>query len=387
MARICMVVHAYYPYDVRVRREAQALADDNHSVEVICLRDENEGARDHLNGVQIHRLPIRKERGGVSRYFFEYLAFFALVAFYLALLNVRRRFQIIHVHNMPDFLVFSAIIPRLFGSKIILDVHDPMPELFVSIYGLEPDHWVIGMLRFQEKASCLFADLIITVNNSMRERIIGLGIVSNKVFVVFNSPDIALQKPTKTLRRNRPRVFTLVYAGTIAKRYGLDVAVEAIASLTGKMKDIKLLIIGSGNYMQELRELILQCGMQQFIELRGNISHEALINLLGQCDAGISPHRNDSFWKLYFSTKILEYFSVGLPVVSSRTKTIEAYLKDSVFYFEPGDALGMAKQIRLLRTRPDLVKAKKKIAEGVLLELRWENEKTKLRDLVLELAA
>lgn len=382
MARICMVVYSYYLHDPRVRREAEALSEAGHSVEVLCLRDQGEERRDRANGVEIHRLPVSKKRTGILRYFFEYLAFFVLVTIYLSFLHLSRRFQIIHVHNMPDFLVFSGLLPWILGSKVLLDVHDPMSELFVSQYGLDQHHWLFKMICLQEKISYSFPCLLLTVNESMRERIIRLGINPEKVITIFNSPDTALFKTKVSGERGNGRDFALVYTGAMARRYGLDIAIRAVALLADTMPDLKLVLVGEGNYLQSLQELAVRLGVQDRVEFRGRVPLDEVAGILAECDAGLSPHRNDCFWDLYFSTKIFEFLTVGLPVISSRTRTIEAYLGESLFYFDPEDVEGLADQIRLLRSKPELAKAKMNIAAEATSNLSWDQEKKKIRRLV-----
>src|SRR5205807_4958117 len=77
-------------------------------------------------------LHIRRARGNFLRYLFEYFTTGLLGGLKLAQLNFRSRLDVVHVHNMPDILVLAGIIPWLSGSKLVLDVHDPMPELYMS---------------------------------------------------------------------------------------------------------------------------------------------------------------------------------------------------------------------------------------------------------------
>jgi hypothetical protein len=144
--RVLMITHSYYLRDPRVRREAEALAEAGYTVDVICLRDQGEPYRSEVNGVRIYRVPLRRCRGGFLRYLFEYLAFFVLSGLLLSALQLRRRYRLVHVHNMPNFLVFATLLPRLFGAKVILDMHDPMPELFQLQFKLAPRHWIVRLL-------------------------------------------------------------------------------------------------------------------------------------------------------------------------------------------------------------------------------------------------
>ena len=47
-------------------------------------------------------------------------------------LHLKHAYDVIHVHNMPDFLVFSALFPKLLGAKVILEVQDVSPELMAA---------------------------------------------------------------------------------------------------------------------------------------------------------------------------------------------------------------------------------------------------------------
>src|SRR5687767_13192959 len=163
--RVAMLAHTYYLRDPRVRREAEALAAQGVEVHVICLREprktgaEREARHAIVNGVRIHRLPVSRRRGGVLRYLYEYMAVGLAGAVKLASLHLRRRLHVVHVHNMPDILVLAALVPRLFGSTVVLDVHDPMPELYTS-WNHRADSLLVRLLRIQERISHAFAHRI-----------------------------------------------------------------------------------------------------------------------------------------------------------------------------------------------------------------------------------
>src|SRR5215470_14789038 len=104
--RVAMVAFSSYPDDPRPRRAAEALADRGMDVDMICLRENGEEAtRDILNRVHIRRIPIRRRRGGVFGYIYQYSAFTVVCSLLLALKSIRRRYDLIYVHNMPDILV------------------------------------------------------------------------------------------------------------------------------------------------------------------------------------------------------------------------------------------------------------------------------------------
>jgi hypothetical protein len=96
---------------------------------VICLQEtDDEPRHEVIHGVAITRVPLKRRRGGKISYIVQYGTFILLTGMILARRTLRHRFDLVHVHKMPDVLVFSSIIPKLFGAKVILDLRDPMHQ-------------------------------------------------------------------------------------------------------------------------------------------------------------------------------------------------------------------------------------------------------------------
>ena len=126
--RVAVVLYSYYLSDPRPQRETEALAEAGMEADVICLRrDRSEPAFERVNGVNIHRVALTHQRGGHSGYILRYGYFFLCAFWRLTIWSLRGNLKLVHVHNMPDFLVFAGLVPRLRGARIILDLHDPMP--------------------------------------------------------------------------------------------------------------------------------------------------------------------------------------------------------------------------------------------------------------------
>ena len=132
-----MVVFSLYPADPRPRRAAEALLKEGMQVDLICEGDAKSPKRETLDRLEIIRIPIRHHRGGILSYAYQYCCFHSDVRSILAWRSLRGRYDLVYVHNMPDILVLSALVPKLFGAKVILDQHDPMPELMRTIFNLE----------------------------------------------------------------------------------------------------------------------------------------------------------------------------------------------------------------------------------------------------------
>src|SRR5712692_10421181 len=163
--RAAVVLFSYYPSDPRPRRAAEALVSEGMKVDLICLREANtDPKQETVGGVDVRRVPLRRRRGGVVGYLFQYATFLIAALGILAARSLTRRYDLVHVHNMPDILVLSALVPKLLGAKVILDLHDPMPELMMTIFHLDRKSGAVRMLRRLEKWSIRWADLVLTTN-------------------------------------------------------------------------------------------------------------------------------------------------------------------------------------------------------------------------------
>jgi glycosyltransferase involved in cell wall biosynthesis len=379
--RIAMLAHTCYLRDPRVRREAEALVEAGHEVHIVSLSERTssgapEPALATVRGVHVHRLPIARQRGRLLRYVYEYFATGLLGAIELTRMHLRRRLDVVHVHNMPDLLVLAGLLPRLMGARLVLDVHDPMPELFMS-WG-KTNKVLISLLRLQERISWALADRVISVNESMRDHLQARGVPAEKIFIVNNFPDQRLfpvREPSRWPRNGESLV--LLYCGTVTEHYDLTLAVGAIARLAGEIP-VKLRILGEGNRLAEVFAVAASRGVAPSIEHLGLVPIEQVPAEMRKADVGVSCHRAGVFGDLYFSTKIVEYLTQGLPVLSPRTTTITKYLpEECLFFFEAGNEEAMVERLRFIWRHHGEVARRLENARAVLPQLSWQAERTK----------
>ena len=359
----CMIVHAYYPIgEPRVTREARVLVSAGYAVDVLCLRNHGEQKFESVNGVDIHRLPVmRKRMGGLVGQLLEYLLFFILVFFKLLVLYPRRKYKTIQTHNLPDFLVFSAMIPKMFGTRLILDLHDLMPEFFASKMNRGMNNFLVRLVIWQEQLSCWFADQVITVTEVWRERLISRGVPKDKVSVVMNVADDRIFRSYPDLEHRRANGdFHLIYHGTFKKHYGMDVLIKAIKLASEEIPHIQLTLQGFGEYHDDMIQLVEELGLHQNVRIHANmLPSEDLPPLLKQADAGVIPNHNDLFTGDLLPTKMMEYVALDVPIIASRTRVISHYFNDEmVQFFEPGSPESMARSIVDLYHHRDRLKEK-----------------------------
>lgn len=390
-----MLVHACYLRDARVRRQAEYLADVGFDIHVVSAKSASrtngcqEPNYEIVNKVHIHRLPLRKKRGSKLRYVFEFVSMTILGAWKITQLHLRKKFKVIHIHNMPDFLVVAGLISRWLGAHLVLDIHDPMSELFQQTYNMKESNPMIKVIKLQERLGYKLAESLLTVSMPMAENIAQkAGCATEAVRVLHNFPNLKLfpvHEHQKPWPYNSDDIVFL-YSGTVTEHYRLDIAVRGFAIASQTIPNIKFQILGDGNRLQEVLDLARSLGIGDKVELLQSVSQDKVKDVMRKVDVGITTHDSGVFGDLYFSTKIIEFMTQGLPVISSRTYTIEKYIpEDSIFYFEPGNAEDLAKQILLVCTDPAIVREKIGKSKELLSKYTWQNEQERFLSYYEEL--
>ncbi len=387
-----MLAHAYYEEDSRVRREAEALVRSGRPVEVFALRRPGEAPDGELDGVAIHRLDVRRHQGaGIAVYLFEYVDFFARAMVALARAHRARRFAVVHVNTLPDFLVFAALPLRLVGVPVLLDLHEAMPEFFRARFPQRTSRLAYGLLRLQERTSIAAADAVVTVNDALRDRLVALGTPPAKVTVILNTPDVTLFDATAHERRPfmADGVLRLVYAGALTPTYEVEVAIEAMARLAAMRPGLPavLEIYGRGDAEAALRARASALGIPERVRLHGRIPLEQVPAAIAGADIGLAPTRRTEFTDFSLSTKLFEYAVMAKPVVASALPTVTRYFgPETVATYRPGDAADLAAVVmRLVDDQPARA-ARVAVTGARARELGWDGEAATYRRLVERLA-
>ncbi|HET7678346.1 MAG TPA: glycosyltransferase family 4 protein [Candidatus Limnocylindrales bacterium] len=395
---VAILAHSYYLEDPRVRRQAEALAATGREVDVYALRNEGEAPEEMVAGVRILRLPVRRHQGaGLVTYFGEYLDFLVRAMLALAQRHPRRRYGLVQVATLPDYLVLAALPVRLAGGvPVLLDLHEAMPEFFRSRFprlSSEPIHRLLGWV---ERASIGLADQVLTVNDALADRLRGLGVPARKVEVVLNAPDLRHFDPSAHQARQfmADGTLRLVYAGAVTPVYELDVAVDAVARLVYGAEGgqplpfpVRLDVYGRGDSLEALRAQAAARGVGEQIVFHGRIPLEEVAERIAGSDVGLAPTRRDAFTDFSLSTKLFEYAVMGKVAIASHLPTVERYFgADAVLFYEPGDAPSMAAAVRRLADEPGLRQRLAERAAERVAALSWPAEAARYVALVDRLA-
>ena len=383
MKQILALAYTYYSSDPRVLRESEALAQHGDQIEVLCLRKAGEPQVEVMKGVKIRHLPIQRYRGdSTAFYILGYFWFLILSFVFVSILSVRKRYDVIHVHNMPDFLVFAALIPKILGAKIILDLHDLMPETFSAKFGQEGT--LTGILFFVERASINFAHHIITVHDPYVKLLESRGVPPDKITPILNLPDHKIFYP-RDFRQDSN--FTLIYFGTVAERHGIDLLLRALACLKSENLPIRFLLIGEGDAIPDIKRMVAELNLEEMVELKEEfVPVREIPDYIRRAHMGIIPYRTGPATKYMLPVKMLEFISMELPVVSARLETIAAYFDDQmIMFFPPEDIDALTDAIRKMFYSETLRKSLVENAKRFSNQFHWANESDKLVSVYEEL--
>jgi glycosyltransferase involved in cell wall biosynthesis len=384
-----MVTFSPYPADPRPRRAASALLKEGMSVDLICLEDEGAPKREVFNGINILRLPITHRRGSKLSYAYNYSAFILISAILLALRSLRRRYDLVYVHNMPDILVVTALVPKALGAKVLLDLHDPMPELMRTIFRLKKDTLSVRLMQWLEKWSIARADLVLTVNAACKRIFASRSCGLEKIGVVMNSPDeqiFPFRTPQLDPSPNgaSSKRLVIMYHGSLVERNGLDLAIDALIQVREAVPTAELRIYGRKTpFLERVMREAHNKGLEDWVHYLGPKTLEELVREIEACDVGIIPNHRSAFTEINTPTRIFEYLALGKPVIAPRTQGIQDYFSpECLLFFESGNSEELARQIEYVafHHRDAIENAER--GQQVYLAHRWSQERQTLVNLV-----
>ena len=383
--KVLMIAYTNYSTDARVQKEAEALVSRGIPVDFICLKEKNNSTKSIVNGVKIYYAPIIRYRGERKfSYIFSYLSFFFLVQLYSTVLYFKNRYKVIHVNNMPDFLVFSLIIPKILGAKIILDIHDPLPITFLTKFHLSRDSLFYKLLIWEERLSAKFADKIITAHSLLKDEVLqNDGINKKNIDDILNFAD---EKKFKFIDNyNINGKLRLIYHGTIAERFGLKKIIEVMKDLNEL--DFDFTIIGSGDYSTEITSIIKKLNLENRINfINESFPINKLPEILKEFNLGIVTYELSTATEYMLPVKFLELISLGIPSIVVKNKVISHYFtEEDAFFYDNSEPDSLIKIIANISKKKNLLFEKR----NRLLEIRekyfWSTEAQKYYEIVQNL--
>ncbi len=381
LKRVCMIAYTNYSIDGRVRLEAESLVNWGHEV-ILLVGKEGATPRTYsVRGVKVKELGVRIYGDkGQFHYLLSYLSFLALAFVACTRLFIQSRVDLVHVHNMPDVLIFAGLIPRLFGRKLILDVHDTVPETYVAKFGIT-SHLVFSLLRFEERICFGLAHKLICVNRVQRDLLIERGVRREKTAIVVTMQKFRSRTPA-TNHHNQPQAFRMVNHGTVTRRLGIDLIVQATAKLVHVIPGFELHLFGEGDDLDNVLSLIQTLGLSKHVHFHGVVPWETLPEELKTMDVGIVGNRANAATELMLPAKLIDYVVLGIPAIVPKLEAIQYYFSpDMASFFEPENVDSIvAATLKLYRDKACRDRQAQR-AKAFLDKYSWDNQRSGLKDI------
>ena len=379
---ICMLAYSFYESDNRIMRYADALAQRGDTVDVIALRDENSLKYEKLKNVNVYRIQKRiiNEKSKIS-YLSKLMIFLLQSSIFLTRKHLQYPYDVVHVHSVPDFEVFAALLPKMQGAGIILDIHDIVPEFYASKFSNGNDSFFFKALIKIEKFSIKFSDHVIISNHLWHKTLINRSVDECKCTTIMNYPDesIFYKRP----RTREDKKFIMLYPGTLGWHQGLDIAVKAFAKIKDRAPEAEFYIYGSGTETNNLKKMISELNLTDRVFIKDPMPMEQIAEVMANADLGVIPKRNDPFGGEAFSTKTLEFMSLGIPIVLSGTKIDKYYFNDSVVkFFKPDDVDDLSECMLTMVQNQALRNTLRENALSFIEDYHWSKKKHEYFELV-----
>jgi glycosyltransferase involved in cell wall biosynthesis len=367
-----MVSQHPYPANPTLRRNVDYLVEQGIRLDVLSTKESDADAEAAQRpGLRLWGLRLRHRRTSPVRYLLEYGGFFLWALPRVWRLSLQNRYDAVQVDNVPDFLVFLAWPARLRGARIVFFMYELMPELAASRMKISARHPVIRVLRAVERMAARWADHVVVVTEPYRRRLVGRAVDGGRVTVVPNTPNTLPGRSWPAAER--PASAVLVTHTTLIERYGVQVAIRAMALLRDEWPDLVLEVLGEGEYSPALRALAAELGVAERVAFLGFMPWASAMARVRKASVGLVPVLDDGYGELLLPTKLLDYVSQGVPAVCSRLQTISEYFPpDGIAYFEPDDEVGLAEEVNRLLRHPEEAAEQVLHAQEAFARISWE---------------
>jgi glycosyltransferase involved in cell wall biosynthesis len=369
MRRVCLIRQKIYPMQRNLRRSAETLVKEGCWVDVICVGSKGQPRREVMNGVHLHRIYYLYHRDNIFWYLFDYISFFLLASLTLAWFSIKKRYDVIEVHTMPDFLVFTTIFPKLLGSKVILFMFENATELFTAGFRVSRKHIAARLVTFIASVSAHYADKVIVSDGPLHKKEVeSYGIPSEKVTIVLNVPDDSVFKLDSGNTIASDSHFSIVVVSIILKRNGIQTLINALPQIIENIPETKVCVIGGGEYLNYLKQLAQDLRVDKYLEFKGDLPYEKVPIYIAKADICVAPAIED----VGAPNKIFEYSALSKPTVASSLPGIRSVFNDDcVRYYEPGNEAGLAEGILELYHHPEKRASLAKAAHEVYCRHYW----------------
>jgi glycosyltransferase involved in cell wall biosynthesis len=377
---VMLLENSPYREDNRVKNEARTLVEAGYHVTVICPMDKpGQPWREMVGGVRLYQFPQTEWGSGFMSYLWEYAYSLVIIFLNTIFISISEGFDIIHTHNPPDTFVLIAGFYKLFGKKFVYDHHDLSPEMYYARFRGKGNRLVYHVLVCFEKLACRLADRVIATNESYKKvEMERSNVPEHRITVVRNGPNlnrVKLVDPDPELRAKAPTIIGFV--GEMGYQDGVDYLLRAIKHLLYDLgrSDFSCVMIGQGDAWEELKQLSKDLKIDDHMWFTGRIPDADLMRYLSTADICVAPDPKNDFTNRSTMIKVMEFMTLGKPVVAFDLNEHRNSAQDAAIYATPNDEMEFARSIALLMDDPEKRRAMGEYGqERIKNSLAWPHQ-------------
>ena len=189
--------------------------------------------------------------------------------------------------------------------------------------------------------------------------------------------------------RFRRSTFRVAYHGAITPWYGVDLIVDALASISNELADFEFHLVGDGDALADVLRAADELGLSPHVHASKRVVPRSVaLSLVAGASVGVVPNLPNDLNRFALPTKLFEYIALGVPVVAARLPTLgEYFTSDEVHFFEPGSSGDLARALMETVQNPDEAMARSRAALARIADYAWPISKARYVALLASLAA
>ena len=292
---------------------------------------------------------------------------------------LQEQVDVIHAHN----LFFCGLAAALAGRALRLPVVYEMRSLIEE--GVEGAGAALRLAyRLLDGLCCRLASHVIVLSEGLRGELMRRGVPEGKITLAGNGVDLEAHSPAAECNpgvRERlgfePNAFVLGYIGTLTPYEGLDLLIEAVASLRRRHPQLRVLIAGEGPGRAACEQRVHHHALERVVRFVGRVPHDQVADYYSAVDLFVLPRRPSRITDLVTPLKPLEIMAHGKPLLAGDCGGHREIVIDGVngTLFPAGMPGELARRIEEMMADPEgLARLGRQARQWVSEHRSWESQ-------------
>jgi glycosyltransferase involved in cell wall biosynthesis len=275
----------------------------------------------------------------------------------------------------------GVLAAKLFNIPLLLEINAPLAEERAKYSGLALQGFAKKIEDFTWRGASHCLPVTDVLADYMREA----DIPESRITVIHNGvrQQFIDEMMQHDINVNKQEI-VIGFTGFIHPWHGMDKALEAIAE--HKELPLRLICVGDGNILPDLRQQAERLGISEKVEFKGLVTRDKVLDFVKEFDIALQPDVTAYASPL----KMFEYMAVGALIVAPKTSNIQEILSDdTALFFEKGDKADFKKALTTAITSYKVLDCKRRAVKQSVLDKQfvWEENARKVVDLAKTLVS